>query len=196
MFLSLRRCAEHMNQLPRLKVTGQGIYPWISCLLYISWTIWTIFIKLHPNVPLGEVVCRTNNAATQTQGLGHTSRSKNLPLNFVSFKSSQPCVKFSLNITQMFLSVLCKVKVTLQGHRILRRGIWLSFILLSCSYWALCLKCSESASMRRVNRNILDVGTQCLVKLALIFLYNFHHDHSLLKLQTKKLSPKINVKNI
>ena len=50
--------------------------------------------------------------------------------------------------------------------------------------------------MRRVNRRILDVGTQCLVKLALIFLYNFHHDHSLLKLQTKKLSPKINVKNI
>ena len=29
MFLSIRRCAEHMTQLPRLKVkvTGQGIYP-------------------------------------------------------------------------------------------------------------------------------------------------------------------------
>ena len=29
MFLSVRRCAEHMAQLPRLKVTGQGhvIYP-------------------------------------------------------------------------------------------------------------------------------------------------------------------------
>ena len=27
MFLSVRRCAEHMTQLPRLKVTGQGIYP-------------------------------------------------------------------------------------------------------------------------------------------------------------------------
>ena len=29
MFLSVRRCAEHVTQLPRLKVTGQGhlIYP-------------------------------------------------------------------------------------------------------------------------------------------------------------------------
>ena len=32
--------------------------------------------------------------------------------------------------------------------------------------------------------------------LALNFLYNFHREHSLLKLVTKKLSPKINVKNI
>ena len=33
MFLLVRRCAEHMTQLPRLKVTGQGqrIYLWISC---------------------------------------------------------------------------------------------------------------------------------------------------------------------
>ena len=35
-----------------------------------------------------------------------------------------------------------------------------------------------------------------LEKLALIFLFNFHHEHSLLKLVIKKLSPKINVKNI
>ena len=32
MFLSVRRCAEHMTQLHRLKVTGQGI----SCLLHIE----------------------------------------------------------------------------------------------------------------------------------------------------------------
>ena len=31
-------------------------------------------------------------------------------------------------------------------------------------------------------------------KLALIFLYNFHREHSLLKLKIKKLSPKTNVK--
>ena len=110
-------------------------------------------MKLHPYVPLTEVVCRTNGSATQTQGLVHTSRSRNLPLNLVSFKSHQPFVRFSLNITQMFLSVsMCrshdsaiknqsqghtsrswdsvagillskiKVKVTLQGHGILRRG--------------------------------------------------------------------------
>ena len=35
-----------------------------------------------------------------------------------------------------------------------------------------------------------------LEKSALIFLYNFHREHSLLKLVIKKLSPKINVKNI
>ena len=35
-----------------------------------------------------------------------------------------------------------------------------------------------------------------LEKLALIFLYNFHCDHILLALKIKKLSPKINVKNI
>ena len=35
-----------------------------------------------------------------------------------------------------------------------------------------------------------------LEKSALIFLYNFHRKHSFLKLIIKKLSPKINVKNI
>ena len=35
-----------------------------------------------------------------------------------------------------------------------------------------------------------------LEKLALIFLYNFHSDHILLKLKMKKLLRKINVKNI
>ena len=63
-----------------------------------------------------------------------TLQSWDLLLNFVSFKSPQPFVRFSLNITQMILSVswcaepmtqLCKlkVKVTLQGHGILRQGI-------------------------------------------------------------------------
>ena len=35
-----------------------------------------------------------------------------------------------------------------------------------------------------------------LGKLALLFLNNFHREHSVLKLVIKKLSPKINVKNI
>ena len=35
-----------------------------------------------------------------------------------------------------------------------------------------------------------------LEKSALIFLYNFHDEHCWLKLIIKKLSPKINVKNI
>ena len=35
-----------------------------------------------------------------------------------------------------------------------------------------------------------------LEKSALVFLYNLHREHNLLKLIVKKLSPKINVKNI
>ena len=35
-----------------------------------------------------------------------------------------------------------------------------------------------------------------LEKSGLIFLYNFYRKHSLLKLKIKKLTPKINVKNI
>ena len=90
------------------------------------------FIKFHPNVPLNKVVCRTNDSAMEFQTQGHTSGSWNLLLNFVSFKPlCQPFVKFSLNNTQMFLSVswsaepmtlLRKVKVTLQGHGIPWRG--------------------------------------------------------------------------
>ena len=49
--------------------------------------------------------------------------------------------------------------------------------------------------MRRVNCSIYVVGT-ALEKLALIFLYNFDREHSLLKPTIKKLSSKINVKNI
>ena len=120
MFLSARQCAEQMTQLPRLKITVQGIYPWISCPLHISWNpfsfnflqiflsvrrcgehmtmlprlkvkvilftfefiSWTLlenFIKLHSNVPLNETMCITYDSATQTQGHCHTSRSCDLP---------------------------------------------------------------------------------------------------------------------
>ena len=83
MFISERLCAEHMTQLPRLKVTSQGqvIYPWISCPLHIFWTLRAIFIKLYPNVPLSETMCRTYDSATHTQGQGHTSRSCDLLFN-------------------------------------------------------------------------------------------------------------------
>ena len=64
-FLSVRRCAESMIRLRRLKVPLQvhGIYILVSCLLLICWTLWTIFIKLHPNFPLIETVCRTLNSS-------------------------------------------------------------------------------------------------------------------------------------
>ena len=53
----------------------------LSCLLHISWILWTIFIELHSYVPLSEAVCRTHDSATQTQDQGHSSRSWYLPFN-------------------------------------------------------------------------------------------------------------------
>ena len=61
------------------------------------------FIKLHPNVPLSEVVCIANDSAMQTQGQGHTSRSWDLPLNFVSFE---------LTICQIFIELHSNVPLS------------------------------------------------------------------------------------
>ena len=48
-----------------------------------------------------------------------------------------------------------------------------------------------------VHKNLFAPQTwELLEKLALIFLYNFHREHGLINLIRKKLSPKINVKNI
>ena len=106
--------------------------PFHLCPLHISLTLGMIFIKLHPNVPLSEMVCRTNDSAMQTQGLGHTSRLKNLPLNFMSFKYPQPFVRFSLNITNVPLGdLVCRIHDSAMqtqslghtsGHWILLRG--------------------------------------------------------------------------
>ena len=123
MFLSVSRCAEHMTQLPRLKVTGQvnviyspsrviSISPESFeqfslnftqmssaehmtqvpssrsrdlCLNFVSVPVsiilLAIFIKLHPNIPLSERMCRSYDSVTQTSGQGHTSRSCDLPFN-------------------------------------------------------------------------------------------------------------------
>ena len=85
MFISVRQCAEPMTQLPRptAKDTGQGqlIYPLTLCLFHIYWTFWAIFIKLRPNVPLSETMCKTYNSDLQNQGQGHTSRSCDKPFN-------------------------------------------------------------------------------------------------------------------
>ena len=91
-FLSVRRFAEHINKLPRLKVkvTGQSkwIYPWSSCPFHISWTLWAIFIKLQPNIHLSAMMCRPYDSVTQTQGQGHASKSWDLPFNSCPFHIS------------------------------------------------------------------------------------------------------------
>ena len=120
MFILVRRCAEHMIQLPRPKVNVT--YP-----LHIWWTLWSIFFNYHPNVPLSVAMfrSRTYDLATQTQV--HTSKAWDFTLQFVS--APYLLNSFSLIFTQMFLSVRwcaglithlrrLKVKVILQGHAI------------------------------------------------------------------------------
>ena len=110
-----------------------------------------------------------NDSSTQTQGQCQPSRSWGLPLNFMPFKSPQSFVRFTLIITQMFLSVswcaepmtqLCKVKVRLQGHGILWRGIWLSYRLLSCHFYlkfnrTFCKQTVKTMTRRRVSGSVL-----------------------------------------
>ena len=68
MFISVRRCAEIMTRLHRLKVKvtlqGHVIYPSIRVRCISPEYFWTLFINLHSNVPLSEVECRTNDSAT------------------------------------------------------------------------------------------------------------------------------------
>ena len=103
MFLPVRRCAEHMTQLPKLKVKvvgqGQRIYPSILGRLHISWTFQAVFNTLHPNVPLSVTMCRTYDSAMQTQGQGHVI----CPSIRVRSISPKTFERFSLNFTQMFL---------------------------------------------------------------------------------------------
>ena len=110
MFLLVRRCAEHMTQLPRLKVTGQGqrIYPLNSCQLHTSRTLWLIFMILHLYVPLCKRVCRAH-----------------YPDFRVCSISPEPFDLFSYYFTHMYLLVrrcaehiieLPRLKVTGQGQ--------------------------------------------------------------------------------
>ena len=86
MFAFVRRCAEPITQACWLKVKvtvkGHEFEPWISCSLYISWTLWKIFIKFGSNVRLSEMMCRTHNSTMQTQGQGHNWRPPVWALNF------------------------------------------------------------------------------------------------------------------
>ena len=106
----MRRCADLMTELCRLKfkitLQSQGIYPWISCPLHISWTLWKIFIKLWTNVHLSKTVYKTYNSAMQTQGQYHSLRSLDLPLNTSrSLYISCTLWKIFINFSQIYISV-------------------------------------------------------------------------------------------
>ena len=96
MFLTVTRCAEHMALLHRLKVEvilqSHGMYPSIR-VRSISPTPFERFsFNFSSNVPLNEVVCRTNDSL-QTRDQGHTSRSwiSNLQPFFYFKLSSLKC---------------------------------------------------------------------------------------------------------
>ena len=63
MFVLVRRCAESITQACRLKVKvtvkGHVFQPWISCSLYISWTLWKMFIKFRKKVRLRPLHCHS-----------------------------------------------------------------------------------------------------------------------------------------
>ena len=87
-----------------------------------------IFIKLHPNVSLNEMMCRTYDSARQTKGKGHTSSSCDLPFIlfplhiswtlwtvFIKHHSNVPLSKLVSRTHETQLRRL-KVKVPIQGH--------------------------------------------------------------------------------
>ena len=126
-----------MTRLHRLKVKvtiqGQVIYPWIWCLLYISQTVWTSFIILHSNIPLRTTVCRIHDSATKTQGQGHSSCSKALPLNFVSAPYLlNPMKDFYKFFGQMLISLRQCAEPLTQLHRLWVKA-HLEFLVCSIS---------------------------------------------------------------
>ena len=123
MFLSVRRCAEHMIQLPRLKVTGQGH------VIYLSIRVRSISPEFFERLSLSftQIFLSGRRCAEQMTQLprlnvtGFTLEYRVRPI------SLEPFGRFPLNFTQMFLLVRrcaefmtglhrLKVKVTLQGH--------------------------------------------------------------------------------
>ena len=115
-FLLVRQCAEHITQLPRFKVKGQGqrtVSP--EPFDRFLWNFNHIFLLTNS--------VQSNDPASNAQG--HRWRSKDLPLNFVSAPYLlNPLINF--HVTSLICSCaehMTKlprlwVKVTGQGQRI------------------------------------------------------------------------------
>ena len=135
MFLTVRQYREHITQLHRLKVKdisqGQGIYPWFLCPLQISWPLRAILSKLHPNVPLSQCaehmtrLCKLNVKVTLQGCVIY-------PPYCAHFTSPKLFERFSLNFTQMFLSVMQTTDSALQtqgqGHTSMSWVLSLNFV--------------------------------------------------------------------
>ena len=135
MFLSVRRCAEYMTQVPRLKVTdqGQGIYPWILCPLHISWTLRMIsfnFTQMFLSVwwcakPMSQLHRLKVTVTLQGNAIYHSIH--------VSSKTPESFERFSLNFTQMFLSVRGCARHMTQLPRLKVKRFTLEFCVRSIS---------------------------------------------------------------
>ena len=127
MFLSVKRCAEPMTQLCRLKVKvtllGNAVYPSI-CVSSISPKPLEGFSLKFTQIFL--LVRRCAELITQLPRLKVKVTDQGLEF-CVHFISPEPFRRFSLDVTQMFLLVRqcaepmtqlrrLKVKITLQGH--------------------------------------------------------------------------------
>ena len=155
-------------------VQGHENYPWMLCPLYISWTLWAIFIKFHSNVPPSKSMCRTYGPATQTQGQCHTSRSWDLALNFVSalyllnhlmdfHQTSLSMIlstsRFAEPITQL---PRIKTKVTVQGHEIYP---WMLCPLqISWTLWAIFIKFYQDVILSETVYRTYDLATQIKIQ--------------------------------
>ena len=131
MFLSVRRCAKQMTQLPRLRVTGQGqgitfefrvrsIYPEPFVRFSLNFTQMFLSVRRYAE-PITQLHGLKVKITRQSHGIYPS-----IPVRSISPELLE---RFSLNFTQMFLSVSwsaelmtqlhrLNVKVTLQGHGI------------------------------------------------------------------------------
>ena len=129
----------------------QSVYSSVTllCPLNISWTLWTILIKLnklHPNVPLSETMRRTYDSAMQTQGRGHTSRSCDLPFKFHdrSISSTLWTISITHHSYVPLSELVCRTHDSAAQTRAqVCHGIypWISCTLhISCSLWKIFIK--------------------------------------------------------
>ena len=138
MFLSVSYCAELITRLCKLnvKVTLQGhvIYPPFcvhstspKTFERFSLNFTQMFLSVMRCAKPMTQLCRLK-VALQCHGI--------YPLIYCPFPSPKQFASFSLTITQMFLSVSWLKNPKSKSHfkviGDLRRGIWLSFRLLSC----------------------------------------------------------------
>ena len=116
----------------------------------------TNFIKLQQNIHLSEIMCRTYDLTTQTQGQGHTSR-------IWYFIKLQPNVSLSKMVCR---TQRLKVKVKLHGHGIYP---WIAFsVHIFSELWIFFIKLHSNVSLSETMYRIYDSGLMTTLKVMVI----------------------------